>query len=204
MRDNHVSIVVTDMQMPNMDGFVLLAELSKKYPDIAVIVLTAYSTPSSKKRAMATGASVYIEKPFAVEDLADRILNILAKEAEGGTLKTIPLEMFIQLIEMEQKTCTLRVLNKITERQGVLFFKKGDLMEARLDRIRGNTAAYEIIAWDSVTISIQNECTLTEKKIEGQLQAILFNAMRIKDEATGTPEDFEEKPSVRDNVKGIS
>ncbi len=192
LKENHVSIIVTDLQMPNMDGHVLLANFFEKYPDIPVIILTAYGTTQSQKRVMTAGATAYIEKPFVVEDLADMILNSLAKEAEGGTLKTISMEMYIQLIEMEQKTCTVRVLNKITEKQGVLFFKAGDLMDARLYHLRGNAAAYEIIGWDSVTISIQDECVITQKKIEGGLQAILFDAMRLKDEATSTPEELEE------------
>lgn len=69
--------------------------------------------------------------------------------------------MFIQLIEMDQKTCTLRVLNKLTGKQGILFFYNGDLMDARIYNHHGNTAAYYIIAWDSITISIQNESALT-------------------------------------------
>jgi len=194
LKKNMVSLVVTDMQMPEMDGLALLAHLSENYPDIPVIIMTAYSTPSSKKTVLDGGAAGYIEKPFVVEDLATKIIKTLQKETEGGTLQTVPLDMFIQLIEMEQKTCTIRVFNKITENRGILFFYKGDLMDARINNRQGNTAAYEIFAWDSVTLSIQDECAIKTKKIEGELQAILFDAMRMKDEAAGAPEDFEEKP----------
>ena len=194
LRENMVSLVVTDMQMPKMDGLALLAHLSENYPDIPVIIMTAYSTPSSKKTVLEGGAAGYIEKPFVVEDLATKIIRTLQKETEGGTLQTVPLDMFIQLIEMEQKTCTIRVFNKLTKQKGILFFYKGDLLDARINNRQGNTAAYEIFAWDSVTLSIQDECAITTKKIEGELQAILFDAMRMKDEAGGAPEDFEEKP----------
>jgi len=194
LKQNMISLVVTDMQMPEMDGLALLAHLSENYPDIPVIIMTAYSTPSSKKTVLDGGAAGYIEKPFVVEDLATKIVKTLQKETEGGTLQTVPLDMFIQLIEMEQKTCTIRVFNKITENKGILFFYKGDLMDARINNRQGNSAAYEIFAWDSVTLSIQDECAIKQKKIKGELQAILFDAMRMKDEADGAPEDFEEKP----------
>jgi CheY-like chemotaxis protein len=189
LKENPVSIVITDLQMPNMDGLSLLAHLSEKYPEIPVVVLTRFSTPESKKRVMDTGAT-FIEKPFVVEELADKIIKTLQKENEGGTLKTVSIEMFIQLIEMDQKTCTLRILNKLTGKQGILFFYNGDLMDARVGNRQGNKAAYEILAWDSITISIQNECAITVKNIEGELQAILFDAMRLKDETSGTPEKF--------------
>lgn len=67
-------------------------------------------------------------------------------------------------------------------------------MDARINDRQGNTAAYEIFAWDNVTLSIQDECAITKKKIEGELQAILFDAMRMKDEAAGRPDDFVENP----------
>jgi len=194
LKQNMISLVVTDMQMPEMDGLALLAHLSENYPDIPVIIMTAYSTPSSKKTVLDGGAAGYIEKPFVVEDLAKKIIKTLQKETEGGTLQTVPLDMFIQLIEMEQKTCTIRVFNKITENKGILFFYKGDLMDARINNRQGNEAAYEIFAWDSVTLAIQDECAVKDKKIKGELQAILFDAMRMKDEAEGAPEDFEEDP----------
>ena len=194
LKDNMVSLVVTDMQMPEVDGLALLAHLSENYPDIPVIIVTAYTTPSSKKTVLDGGAAGYIEKPFVVEDLATKIIKKLQKENEGGTLQTVPLDMFIQLIEMEQKTCMIRVFNKVTENKGILFFYKGDLMDARINNRQGNTAAYEIFAWDSVTLSIQDECAITTKKIQGELQAILFDAIRMKDETGSAPEDFAGKP----------
>lgn len=198
LKSRMISLVVTDLQMPGMDGLTLLAKLSENYPDIPVIIMTAYSTPSSKKRVLDGGAAGYIEKPFVVEDLAEKIKTMLGKQSEGGTLQTVPLDMFIQLIEMEQKTCTIRVHNKKSKDVGVLFFRDGNLMEARYRSQQGKEAAYRIFGWDNVSLSIQDECPLKEKRIEGELQAILFDAARLRDEAGGidpepeTDEDIEE------------
>ncbi len=183
LEEHTISLVSTDLQMPNMDGFALLAHLSEKYPDIPVIVLTGHSTEKAKMIAKKRGAVGYLEKPFKVEDLANKIKAVLKKESEGGVLQTIPLEMFIQLIEMEQKTCTIRVLEKKSDKLGVLFFREGDLLDARFRALQGKAAAYEIFSWDKVTLSIQDDCSVTEKKIEEDLQAILFDAIRLKDEA---------------------
>jgi CheY-like chemotaxis protein len=193
LKENPVSIVVTDLHMPNMDGFSLLAHMSAKYPDIPVIVLTAYGTPQSKKRVLDTGAA-FIEKPFVVEDLADSIISRLEKESEGGTLQTVSIDMFLQLVEMEQKTCTIRVINKETEKQGVLFFKGGELLNARIRDMHGKEAAYEIFSWDSPSLSIQDTCVLNKKVITEDLQAVLFEAMRLKDEAGLDENAFMETP----------
>jgi len=195
LKDNAISIVVTDLHMPNMDGFELLAHMSAKYPDIPVIVLTAYSTPKSKERVLATGAAAFIEKPFVVEDLSASIIVSLEKESEGGTLQTVSIDMFLQLIEMEQKTCTIRVINKETDNNGVLFFKGGELLDARIRDMHGKKAAYEIFSWDSPSLSIQDTCVLNKKIIKEDLQAVLFDAMRLKDEAGEDESAFRESPT---------
>lgn len=182
LRENPISLVVTDLQMPEMDGLTLLAQLSESCPDIPVIIITAYSTPTYKRMVLERGAVGYIEKPFPVEDLARKILVTLKKETEGGTLQTVPLEIFIQLIEMEQKTCTLRITHKQSGKRGVLFFRDGDLLEARVKDSQGVKAAYQIFSWGEVSLSIEDACVLKEKRIEEDLQAILLDAMRLHDE----------------------
>lgn len=186
LKENHISLVVTDLHMPHMDGFALLAHLSENYPDIPVIILTAYSSPTSKKNALEGGAAEYLEKPFVMEELTQKIIARLAKESEGGTLQTVPLEMFLQLVEMEQKTCTIRVTNKTSGVKGVLFFKNGELYDARVQDAKGLQSAYQILSWNNVALSIQDTCPVKTKQINDNLQAILMDAMRLKDEAAET------------------
>ena len=183
LNENTIALVVTDLQMPKMDGLSLLAHLSEKYPDIQVIVQTGHSTPELKKIALERGAAGYIEKPLNAEDLGQKIITSLKKESEGGTLQAVTLEMFLQLIEMEQKTCTIRVVAKKSGKQGALFFKDGDLLDARFSAHRSNSAAYEIFSWGKVALSIQNDCAIKKKKIDGDLQALLIDAVRLRDEA---------------------
>jgi DNA-binding NtrC family response regulator len=57
-------VVITDVKLPQMDGFELLKEVKSCYPDTAVIVTTAYSDTYSIKDAMLKGADEYLTKPF--------------------------------------------------------------------------------------------------------------------------------------------
>ena len=132
LKKDTISLVVTDLKMPRMDGFALLAHVVEHYPEIPVIIITGYSTPTMKKSAQEGGAVGYIEKPFMMKDLAKRIISTLRKESEGGTLKGVSSSMFLQLIEMEQKTCTVRLVSKSSDRQGVLFFRDGELLDAKV------------------------------------------------------------------------
>jgi CheY-like chemotaxis protein len=191
LRTDPVSLVVTDLKMPRMNGFTLLAHIMERYPDIPVIIITAYSTPEMEKQARLGGAVGYIEKPFMIEDLARKIVSALRQESEGGTLHGISSGTFLQLIEMEQKTCTIRVMDRNSEKKGVLFFRKGELMDARVNGVSGIEAAYEIFSWEEVNLSIQNSCQKEEKKIDRDLQGILLEAMRLKDEANVEMEQVE-------------
>jgi CheY-like chemotaxis protein len=183
LKHTTISLVVTDLKMPFMDGFSLLAYIMSNYPEIPVIIITGYSTPEMKQLAQKGGAVGYIEKPFLINELAQQIIQTLRKEADGGTLHNISSAIFLQLIEMEQKTCTIRIHDNHSNQQGILFFKEGELLDARLDSYHGEQAAYRIFGWDDVNISIHYGCEQKERKIQKDLQAILLEAMRLKDES---------------------
>ncbi len=182
LKDSTISLVVTDLKMPRMDGFSLLSHIMEHYPEIPVIIITGYSTPEMERLAREGGAIGYIAKPFMIDDLGKRIITTLRKEAEGGTLHSVSSGIFLQLMEMEEKTCTVRLIEKSSGKQGILFFLDGQLLDARCDSLRGEAAAYEIFSWDDVSLSIQNSCPQRDRRIHRDLQAILLDAMRLKDE----------------------
>ncbi|MGD2125422.1 MAG: response regulator [Desulfobacteraceae bacterium] len=189
LRRRTISLVVTDLKMPEVDGLTLLAHIMEHYPEIPVIIITAYSTPELERLARQGGAVGYIAKPFMIEDLARRILRSLRKETEGGKLHSVSSGMFLQLIEMEQKTCTIRLEDRDSHKQGVLFFQEGQMLDARANGLRGEAAACEIFSWDEVSLSIQNTCAHKEKRIHRELQAIIMEAMKLKDERKQAGED---------------
>ena len=199
LKRHKISLVVTDLKMPNMDGFSLLAHVMEKYPDIPVIIITGYSTSEMKRLAQEGGAVGYISKPFLIEDLAKQIMRTLRKESDGGTLHGISSGMFLQLMEMEERTCTIRLVDRASKKAGVLFFREGSLLDARVDDLQGLDAAYMIFSWDEVTLSIQNECLQKENKINSDLQPIILEAMRLKDEA----EDEEHVAGEEDTIEEI-
>jgi len=182
LKKTYVSFVVSDLRMPAMDGFELLAGILKKFPDVPVYIMTSYDKPKTKDVVIKSGATGYLKKPFTAIELFGEITKTLNKKAEGGSLHNVTLETFLQLIEMEQQTSTLRIVDKKGVRGGVLFFRNGELMNARVGDTQGKDAAYEILSWSNVSLSIEHDCVFQEKIIQGDLQAILLDAMRVKDE----------------------
>ncbi|MES2013386.1 MAG: nitrogen regulation protein NR(I) [Pseudomonadota bacterium] len=66
-------VVVSDIRMPNGSGLDLLSEIKQKYPDIPVIIMTAYSDLESAVAAFQGGAFEYLAKPFDVDQAMDVI-----------------------------------------------------------------------------------------------------------------------------------
>ncbi|NOY70313.1 MAG: response regulator [Deltaproteobacteria bacterium] len=182
LRQHHITMMVTDLRMPEIDGFQLSSHVFKNYPDIPVIVSTAFNRPKTKAVVLKSGATDYITKPFTGAYLAEKIIRTLKKKAEGGSLHNVSLETYLQLVEMEQQTCTLRVSQKKGSKMGVLFFKDGELINARIGDQQGEDAAYQILSWSGVSILIEYSCGATERIIKSGLQSILLEAMRVKDE----------------------
>ena len=72
-----LDLVITDNHMPVMDGETLLRQLQKKYPEIPVIMATAYGSIDGAVYAMQLGAVDYLQKPFDVKALLEKVANLL-------------------------------------------------------------------------------------------------------------------------------
>jgi two-component system NtrC family response regulator len=69
IRRNDLDLIITDMKMPRMSGIELMEQLKQVYPDLPVIMMTAYGTVEKAVEAMKKGAFDYILKPFKNEEL---------------------------------------------------------------------------------------------------------------------------------------
>lgn len=97
-----------------------------------------------------------------------------------GHICGISLPSFLQLIELDHKTCTLRV--KSGKRQGILYFVNGELWDALSEDERGAETALRIVSWQQVIIDIEAKCPLTVRNINLPLGFMLIEGSRRRDE----------------------
>ena len=81
-----VNLIISDINMPEMNGIAFLRELHRSYPETHVIMITAYGGVESYLEAMNLGAFEYIHKPVKIEELKS-VMNKIADDK----LSTIPL-----------------------------------------------------------------------------------------------------------------
>lgn len=92
-------LVITDMRMPKMGGKEMIRKILMKYPDMPVIVITAYGNIQEAVRTIKEGVSDYILKPLNWDDLYNRIIRVL-EQAEVNKAKS----KFKEKVQLRRKS----------------------------------------------------------------------------------------------------
>ena len=83
-------VVLSDVRMAGMDGLALLREIRRRWPEVVVVLMTAYATVPQAVEAMRAGAYDYLVKPFGLDQvglLLDRVLEVQSLRRENRTLR---------------------------------------------------------------------------------------------------------------------
>jgi hypothetical protein len=121
--------------------------------------------------------------PVNVPELRERIAALLARRAQIVRIEGVSLTGFVQLVEMERRTCTLFVA---AERRGTLGFSGGRLVDAQCGEHDGEPAALEILGWPVTTFAYQGVLTARPATIGRSLTELLLEAARLGDEGART------------------
>lgn len=111
------------------------------------------------------------------------LLDILMKEFKidyGGQIRGVSLSSFLQMIELEGATCSIKVVSN--KKVGYLYFDKGDLKHAEKEGLVGKEAALDIFTMEDSLISVDYGYLPKEKTIDHNLMSLLLEAGRIQDE----------------------
>ena len=76
--DTAIEVVITDINMPGMDGLTLLRKVHHEYPLVKVVMVSAYSDSEKVETARLGGAFEFINKPVKVQDVKDTVQKALA------------------------------------------------------------------------------------------------------------------------------
>lgn len=189
-----VDIVVTDLQMPVMDGFELIAHLLSEQVNLPIIIMTAMVVSDVERRLHQIGPLPIIRKPLSVTALHNLLHNELNARREG-VIQGLTLASFLQLLEVERKTCVLRVA--AGGRVGYLYFSDGDLIHAETGAVSGETAAYDILLWEGVKLQMTPPpAAPPPRTLHDRLMGLLMEAFRRRDEAAEALRQAGSPPAV--------
>jgi len=77
MKGNKIDGVVSDIKMPNMDGITLTSEISTQYPELPIMIMTAFEKEDTAGLALCAGARDFIKKPFSLYEFSVRLHKMI-------------------------------------------------------------------------------------------------------------------------------
>jgi len=185
-------ILVTDIQMPNLNGLALIEWVRQNRPSIKTVVMTAFGSPSLKEVALRKGAILYLEKPIDPDLLVEVLRASAHSKSFTGAVNEIELVDYVQLMLLTRRQSVLQVTN-VSGEEGFLFIDRGNVVHATCGDLVGEGAFYfclsfeggsfNTLPWrepDAVTITMRGE-------------NLLMESQRLKDER-GAPRA--EEPSL--------
>jgi predicted regulator of Ras-like GTPase activity (Roadblock/LC7/MglB family) len=167
--------------MPGMNGLDLLIEVNNRYPDTGVIIMTAYPSNAYEREAMMSGSLRFVEKPFDINDMRDIVKGVL-KTNDGfqGTVDGIDLMDIVQFNGLSQATSALKVTT--ADQEGMIFFKKGEVVHAMCDQASGEEAFFKVLRLQGGTLQNIRGVEPPIMSIKKSLESLLFEAARRNDE----------------------
>lgn len=188
LRQEAVDVLVTDLNMPVMDGYKLITWAHERFPSLPIIVLTSMAELEPQARARALGALRVLSKPVRLSLLMEEI-RLLGSREPQGLVKGLPLSSLLQLLNWERNSCTMTV--RSGQRVGYLYVKDGEVIQALCGPEEGLPAAYEVLSWARPEVEFVQTCRM-QPLIDLPVTELLMNAAMIQDhrEESATNPDF--------------
>ncbi len=115
LKKEDIQTIISDLRMPKLDGMALLKTVTKQYPDIPLIMMTAYETVESAVAALKLGAFDYISKPFDRVEMISAIhkaMNTSLARHESPTDREIHSDLVSQSPQMKE---VLGIIKKVAD-----------------------------------------------------------------------------------------
>ena len=176
-----VDALVTDLSMPVMDGFALIAYITNRQHVVPVVVLSGMASSEVDERLARYGGLRVLRKPASYQDVAETVLEVIT-DTERGQVEGIPLAGILQLVESERRSCTVVVTSG--RRKGRLYFQSGRLINAFSEDFGadGEAAAYDILGWGETAITFEHLPETVRRQIHTPMQLMLIEVAVVQDQ----------------------
>lgn len=114
LRDTEIDLLITDLKMPEVDGFQLIQFASEHYPNMPKLVVTGYPSVQDALSAIKSGAVDYLVKPFTKEELKQGVIKSLLSKSTKKNLEHVKLKYTYNEIIGESEA--IKNVNQIIER----------------------------------------------------------------------------------------
>ncbi|WP_042491757.1 sigma-54-dependent transcriptional regulator [Aequorivita sublithincola] len=123
LRDTEIDLLITDLNMPEVDGFQLIQFASEHYPNMPKLVVTGYPSIQNALSAIKSGAVDYLVKPFTKEELKQGVLKSLStKTKQKNTTETLEVKKYDEIIgESEAIKNVTQIIERVKDNKATIF-----------------------------------------------------------------------------------
>ena len=143
------SLLISDLNMPKMDGLQVLTIVRRKFPQLRTAVMTSVVDAQFRARAYAMGVDLFLEKPNTSQEITfflDCIESLLGREVDGG-FRGVQSKSLVDIIQLEclsQSSSVLKVTNGTLI--GKIWFQNGDVVDAETEGLSAEGAFQKILS----------------------------------------------------------
>ena len=147
-------------------GKAFIQQVGRRWPEIPIFVMTHLDPEETR----GLDTAEYIGKPPDMDFLVSRIDRAIRRQRES-LVRGIALPTFLQILEIERKTCTVIVSHGGVV--GELYLRGGQLIQARLGGIEGSEALFRMFSMREHSLRVIDKCD-AEKAISKSLTSLLM------------------------------
>lgn len=159
--------LVTDLQMPQVDGIELLNWVRRNRPHIGTVVVTAHGGERQRRFVLQQGALRFVEKPIDPNDLIDLFHSADQLGGFFGSLRETDILNYLEMICRSKRSLKIELVAE-NGPMCLLFIKRGLLIHAQCNEFEGPAALEEILTVTQGTYAVHawqdpKRCTIHEE-----------------------------------------
>ena len=115
LKSHACELVISDVNMPGINGYQLMRNIASQWPQLPVLIMTAYGSISNAVEAMRNGAVDYLEKPFSTEKLvsiAEKYVNVEITDEEPVAEDAETLKIFQLAKKVAQTDSSVMIMGE--------------------------------------------------------------------------------------------
>jgi CheY-like chemotaxis protein len=175
--------VVTDVQMPRLNGLAVVEWVRRHRPSTAIIVITAFGSSSVRQACLQKGAYHYLDKPVDPELLLDLLEAGEERNTFSGSITGVDIFDYVQMLLVTRRKILVEVCSRDGERSR-LFIEGGDVVHAECSGMRGERAFCHCLSFEGGSFSSLPWVDPPARTIERRGEFLLLDAAREKDETS--------------------
>lgn len=179
------SLLITDLHMPVMDGFQVLAIVRRRFPNLKILAISSVLDEQYRSRAYALGVDMCWQKPTTENDfkMFTDCIEALLEETNSEGFRGIQSKNLVDLIQIEclcRNSTTLKITSG--EITGKVFILNGEIIDAEIGDFTGEIAFKKIISLKKGNFEYLPPDQNRERKIFESYNGLLLDAAQSIDE----------------------